>query len=209
MPDYKVKQGDCISSIAQGHGIPWEKIWNHLKNSNLKVKRKNPNVLYPGDLLFVPDKEERQESCSTEQKHRFKVKGVPSKLSLVLKDEEDQPRSNLPYTLEIDGQLFSGKTDGSGKLEHSIPPNAKKGKLMIKGGIEEYSLQLGTIDPITEITGIQARLSNLGFYVGSIDGKMNPETIEAIKYFQTEHGLIVNGEADPATRDKLLKEHGC
>ncbi len=209
MPDYKVKQGDCLSSIALRYGLKWEKIWKHPKNSNLREKRKNPNVLFPGDLLFVPEKEEKQESAATEQKHRFKVKGVPSKLILVLKDEEDKPRTNVSYNLDIDGQLFSGKTDGTGKLEHSIPPNAKKGKLMIEDGIEEYSLQLGTIDPITEIIGIQARLSNLGFYLGPMDGKMNPETIEAIKYFQTEHGLTANGEADQVTRDRLLDEHGC
>lgn len=209
MPDYKIKQGDCLSSIAQRYGLKWEKVWNHPKNSNLKEKRKNPNVLYPGDMLFIPEKEEKQESGATEQKHRFKVKGVPSKLILVLKDEEDKPRANVSYTLEIDGQLFSDKTDGSGKLEHSIPPNAKKGKLTIEGGPEEYSLQLGNIDPITEITGIQARLNNLGFYLGPVDGKMNPDTTEAIKFFQTEHGLKVNGETDQATRDKLLKEHGC
>ncbi len=209
MPDYKVKQGDCLSNIAHRYGLKWEKVWNHPKNSTLKEKRKNPNVLYPGDMLFIPEKEEKQESGATEQKHRFKVKGVPSKLILVLKDEEDQPRTNVSYILEIDGQLFSGQTDGTGKLEHSIPPNAKKGKLMIEGGPEEYSLQLGNIDPINEIYGIQARLSNLGFYLGLVDGKMNLETIESIKYFQTEYGLKVNGEADQATCDKLLKEHGC
>ena len=210
MPEYKVKQGDCISSIATRHGLFWEKVWNHPKNSRLKEQREDPNILYPGDVVFIPDKEERQESGATEQTHRFKLKGVPSKLCLVLKDEDDKPRANMNYTLEIDGQLFSGTTDGGGKLEHSIPPNAKKGRLIIEeGGSEEYSLDLGSIDPVAEITGVQARLSNLGYYFGPIDGKMNPETIEAIKYFQTEHGLIVNGEADPATRDKLLKEHGC
>ncbi len=209
MPDYKVKQGDCLSSIAHRYGLKWEKVWNHPKNSSLKEKRKNPNVLHPGDMLFVPDKEEKQESGATEQRHRFKVKGVPSKLILILKDEEDNPRANVNYTLEVDDQLFQGKTDGKGKLEQSIPPGAKKGRLTIEDGPEEYSLQLGKIDPITEMTGIQARLNNLGFYLGPVDGKMNPETTEAIKIFQRKHGLKVNGEADQATRDKLLNEHGC
>ncbi len=30
MPEYKVKQGDCLSSIAEKHGLFWDKVWNQL-----------------------------------------------------------------------------------------------------------------------------------------------------------------------------------
>ncbi|MGB9698788.1 MAG: LysM peptidoglycan-binding domain-containing protein [Thermodesulfobacteriota bacterium] len=55
MPEYTVKQGDCLSSIGEKYGIFWEKIWNQPKNDKLKEKRKNPNILYPGDVIFIPD----------------------------------------------------------------------------------------------------------------------------------------------------------
>lgn len=68
MPEYAVKQGDCMESIAQKFGLFWEKIWNHPKNVKLNEQRKDPNVLYPGDVVFVPEKEDKEESGATEQR---------------------------------------------------------------------------------------------------------------------------------------------
>lgn len=209
MPNYKVKQGDCVSSIARKYGMFWEKIWNHPKNANLKQIRKNPNVLYLGDEIFIPEKEERQESGATNKRHRFRKKGEPAKLRLRLLDDEEEPRADKKYILEIDGNLFSGTTDSDGRLEHSIPPNAKKGRLIIEENQDEYLLDLGHIDPINEISGIQARLNNLGFYFGAIDGVMGPKIGAALKAFQKKYDLKESGQADEATRKKLLDVHGC
>ena len=208
MPNYTVKQGDCISSIAQRYGLFWEKVWNHSKNAKLKEKRKDPNVLFSGDIVFVPDREENQESGATGQRHRFRLKGVPGMLRLRFL-ENDQPRVNDLYVLEIDGELFSGTTDAEGKLEHVIPPNAKRGILLLGEEQDEYVLDLGHVDPIDEISGVQERLENLGFDCGEVDGNMSPETQEALKEFQEKHGLQVTGQADQQTRAKLQKQHGC
>jgi hypothetical protein len=206
MPDYIVKQGDCISSIAQKHGLFWDKIWNHPKNAKLQETRKDPNVLSPGDVVFVPDKDEREESGATEQRHRFRKKGVPAKLRLQIM-EDDQPRSNVPYTLVIDGQILKGTTDGNGKIEHSIPPQAKKGVLILENDTP-IPLQLGHIDPIDTISGVQQRLLNLGFDCGGVNGNLTSETKKALKEFQEAYGLTASGELDPATKDKLLEKHG-
>ncbi len=208
MSDYTVKQGDYISSIAQKHGLFWDKVWNHPKNANLQERRKDPNVLSPGDVVFVPDKEEKEESGATEQRHRFRKKGVPAKLRLRLLDE-DKPRANEAYVLEIDGQLFSGTTDKNGQIHHSIPPTARKGKLMVGQYQEEYELDLGGVDPIDETRGVQARLKNLGFDCGPVDGVMSEKTQEALKAFQAQYGLAVTGEGDQLTKDKLKQVHGC
>lgn len=40
---------------------------------------------------------------------------------------------------------------------------------------------------------VQTALKNAGFYKGSIDGKLGPMTLEAIKSFQKENGLKVDG----------------
>jgi N-acetylmuramoyl-L-alanine amidase len=80
--DYSVESGDCMSSIAFSHGFFWETLWNHSSNSDLKSKRKDPNILVAGDVVHIPDLTIKQEDCATEKRHEFKLKGVPAKLKL-------------------------------------------------------------------------------------------------------------------------------
>jgi hypothetical protein len=207
MPEYKVKQGDCISSVAEKYGFFWEKVWDHPNNSQLKEKRKDPNILYPGDIVFVPDKKEKEELGATEQRHRFRKKGAPATLRLQL-FEDDEPRANESYTLIIDGSLFSGTTDADGRLEQTVPPDAKNAKLLVGEAQDEYKLNLGHIDPVDEVVGVQARLNNLGFYRGNLDGELGAETMAALKCFQTKYELSESGELDEATKNKLLDVHG-
>lgn len=77
-----VGQGDCISSIAESYGLFWETIWNHAQNAELKRNRQDPNVLAPGDEVFLPEKEPKEEPCAVDLRHRFKKKGVPAKLRM-------------------------------------------------------------------------------------------------------------------------------
>ncbi len=205
---HTVKQGECLSSIAVKYGHLPDKIWDDSKHAKLKEKRKDPNVLYPGDVIFVPDKVEKEESGGTKQRHRFRKKGVPAKLRLQLMDD-DEPRANENYILEIDGNQNLGTTDGDGKLEHKIPPNAKDARLILCEGEEEYVLKLGNMDPSAEIFGAQARLNNLGFGCGKESGVINKETKTALQRFQEHHQLEVSGELDEATSNKLIKVHGC
>jgi len=81
--DHEIQQGECLDSVAERYGFFWETLWEHADNSELKRVREDPNVLQPGDIVKVPDLEEGEESCATEQAHRFRRKGVPAVLRLV------------------------------------------------------------------------------------------------------------------------------
>jgi peptidoglycan hydrolase-like protein with peptidoglycan-binding domain len=67
---------------------------------------------------------------------------------------------------------------------------------------ELYSNPLGRDDWKTKV--VQIILLDLGYSPGSTDGKKSPETTEAIKKFQADHGLPPSGNADRATRAKLF-----
>ena len=206
--NHQVKQGDCISSIAFENGFFPDTIWNHPSNAELKKKREDPNVLMPGDMVFVPDKRPKEVSEPTNQVHKFKCKNTPEKFKLQLLIG-GEPRVGEEYELEIEDLKFSGKTDGQGRITQSIPPNAKKGRLLLAKGTEVYQLQLGNLNPSNEITGAQGRLWNLGLYFGAIDGKMSDELEEAIFEFQTSRNIEPDGKLNPATKDALEQAHGA
>jgi hypothetical protein len=208
--DYVVRQGDCIASIGADYGFLPKTIWNHPANAELKQRREFENVLLPGDIVVIPDKVLRHENRPTDNRHVFVRKGVPEKLEVVLLDDAGLPRANLFYVVTIDGRSVPGNTDAEGRLRISIPPNARQGHLLVRDGQleEEYPLQLGHLDPITEITGVQARLSNLGFDCGSERGESGPKTMQAIRQFQESAGLEPTGELDNITREKLKIAHG-
>ena len=206
--NYQVRQGECISSIAFEKGFFPDTIWDHPNNKELKARRKDPNILMPGDVVHVPDKRLKELSESTNQVYKYRVKNVPAKLSIrILFDGE--PRRNEPFVLDVNGQIKHGSTDSDGNLTAFIPPNAKAGKLTVGTGERymEYQLELGRLDPSSEISGAQKRLNNLGFQCGQAHGQLNEDTKKALQAFQAFSGITVTGELDEATKGKLRHEH--
>ncbi len=217
---YTVKQGDCVSSIAYEHKMFPKTIWDHPDNAELKKLRKDPNALFPGDPLVIPEKQLKEEQCQPEQKHSFKRKGVPEKLRLQLltgDEEDDAPRKGIPYTLDIttkSGRSVpqkKGKTNSKGFLVESIPPDALKGKIVLDEGDDEqvHEGMLGHIDPIDTISGVQARLNNLSYNCGYEGGILDPMTRNAVRNFQADNDLeVLTGDfefedIDQDTLDKL------
>ncbi|MEW6505931.1 MAG: peptidoglycan-binding domain-containing protein, partial [Chloroflexota bacterium] len=69
-------------------------------------------------------------------------------------------------------------------------------------------LNLGGLNPLSELSGIKHRLANLGFDCGDTSDEATSGLAAALRAFQEKHGLRVTGEADQATRDKLQELHG-
>lgn len=207
MAQYTVQQGDCISKIAEDFGVTSDKIWKHPNNARLKSKRKDLNVLFPGDVLYIPDKEMKTVSRATDNRHVFVRKGVPAKFALRL-TQNGKPRANEPYIIVIDGEARTGQTDGDGMIHQIIAPDAQQGTLLLKNGQETYPLNFGCLDPVDQTSGIQARLKALGYYAGPVDGTENPELCAAIRDYQKKRGLQETGQVDSATTAALKSDFG-
>lgn len=205
MGTHIVSDGESIASIAKDRGYLWDTIWNHGRNAALKARRKNPNQLVAGDEVFLPDKGGKSVSKPVDGKHRFKRKGEPTKFKLKL-TTLGEARAAERYTLTFGDQVIHGTTDGEGRIEHFIPGETRSATLMLSKGKEVYAIALGQLDPIDQLSGIQQRLSNLG-YACAASNELDDETHDALARFQAQQKLPVSGEPDAATRARLQELH--
>ncbi|MEZ5426528.1 MAG: peptidoglycan-binding domain-containing protein [Pyrinomonadaceae bacterium] len=203
---HEIKQGESVISLSEEYGLFADTIWNHPENAKLKEKRKNMNILMPGDILFIPDKRPKEVSRPTNNVHKFKRKGLPALFRLQLFDIEE-PRANQDYILEVDGQEYEGRTDSRGVLEQTLPAGSKKGLLTI--GPDEFRLKIdfGYLDPINEIAGVKKRLTNMGYDCGKADSQLDEKTKRQLRLFQKRFDLEQTGEADSQTLKKLEELH--
>lgn len=208
---YTVLQGDCLSSIAKKHGFAdWRVIYDHPNNSEFKKKRPDPNLIYPGDVLFIPDKEPKELPASTGKSTAFKVKVSVTRLRLKVLDAEDDGRIGLAYKLRVGGAEFEGETGDGGLIEHDIPADAATGEIEIESLGVKKQLLIGHLDPIEYVSGYQARLKNLGYDCGPVDGVLGPRTKAAVRAFQRDNPpLVVDGDCGPKTRGMLADVYGC
>jgi N-acetylmuramoyl-L-alanine amidase len=216
---HKVVQGEHLSSIAKKYGFSsYKTIWDHGQNAELKKRRQNPNVLFPGDDLFIPDKGEKTESKITEKKHRFELKAEKLKLRLVLEDLYEKPLANAKCELHIENESKELTTDGQGKIERDIKPTDEKVFLTVKDPQTPVNeilipIKIGHLDPVEEESGQKGRLNNLGYFAGPFAGRsieQNKAAFQsAIEEFQCDHGLLVDGKCGSGTQAKLKQVHGC
>jgi N-acetylmuramoyl-L-alanine amidase len=217
---HNVQQGEHLYGIAQQYGFPdWEKIWNHPQNADLKDLRKDPDVLFPGDQVFIPDPEERDENKPTDARHTFKVSTEKLKLRVVLNRFYGDPYKNTPCIVIVDADRQDLTTDGDALVEREIKSTATKATLMADDTVQvrdttekiqrEIQAQIGFLDPVTEPSGQRARLANLGYYRLPVDTVDDDEFKSSVEEFQCEHSLAVDGICGPNTQAKLLSEHGC
>lgn len=214
---HTVKQGECMASIAKKHKFAdYRTIYDHGKNARLRTKRPNPNMLFPGDRVHVPDREEKDESRGTTETHTFEVPTYQVKLRLAILDRVRTPYAGKQYELHLKGgQTLKGTTSDKGLIEETIPADVESATLWIKldddrlAGLQEFEcrLAIGHLDPVVTAEGVQARLNNLAFPCGAVDGMIGPLTAAALKGFQMAESIKESGRADSGTQNELRKLH--
>ncbi len=185
-----------------------EAVRNHKKNQPL-IAARGDYGLRGGDEVWIPEQDAevtwfRVESGS---KLTLQIDAGARPFALRLHDAKGKRLRTVPYQLDIDGVGFKGTTDEEGLLELELPVSATRGTLRVKHTTRE--IVIGGLDPLHTAKGIQARLTNLGYWPGPIDGVFGPKTTRAIRAFQKERGLKVDGIAGPKTRDALKEAYGC
>lgn len=217
MKKHIVRQGECLSSIAKKYGFGnYECIYNAPENEKLRAERPNPHILCPGDEVLIPNHREKTVEIETGKPHRFRM---PSKrTALHIRVNHESPHR---FVLNVGDVKMDGVTNRDAPLEVNIEPDAETGELTIWpdafGSPEaagnaafHWRLLIGHLDPIETISGVQARLENLGYLPGPIDGINGPRTRYALKIFQRDNPpLKANGLCDVQTLEALKSKHGC
>jgi hypothetical protein len=211
---YTIQQGDHISSVAADYGLPRNRIWNDPANSELKSRRDNPNVLLPGDQVFIPDLNPPDYSRPTDATHKFVINREPLEVRMVLCDQYEKPIANAKCDLRMRGALVKVTTDSQGKFQQKLTPDIKEIQLTIHGDQTPYAeialpIKIGFMDPVDALTGQQARLNNLGYAAGTVGGTDKATFESAVEEFQCDSGLTIDGICGPQTQAKLKQVHGC
>ena len=89
-----------------------------------------------------------------------------------------------------------------------MPGEAKSARLLLANGSEAYDVAIGGLDPIESVSGVQHRLSNLGYDCGGESGEAGDATRAAVLAFQRAQKLKETGVIDDATRARLRDRHG-
>lgn len=219
---HTVKQGEHVAGIATKQRIEdYSLVWDFAANADLKHLRASPFILFPGDVVTVLDREEKNESRPTGARHRFVITVHRIKLRLKILTLGNDPVVGTPCKLATGGDAAADLgTDGDGIVEKPIERTDQQGKLVI--GDADFSLAIGALNPMSDDpvadpisqtpenkdSGWAQRLTNLGYVVPPADDRDDDELRSAIEEFQCNHDLAVTGEQDAITRAKLLEIHG-
>ncbi len=185
-------------------------LYDHPENAELKARRTDPNVLAPGDRVFIPEYELKEVERPTGAQHRFVAKRPNRRLRLEVQRADGSPMGNVEYELKFGSVSARGRTSSDGRIEIAIPVDARNARLTLDG--IAMGVAIGDLDPVREapdsgIGGIQARLQNLGFGCSDRSGELDEATRAAIERFQKSSGLTVTGVPDEAFLAALEREH--
>lgn len=215
---HTVQQGETLNRIAKTYKfVSGETIYNHADNAEFRKIRKDPNVIFPGDKINIPDKEDRTGSGSTNSTHIFRVKKpIIETFRVRIQNRSGKPWVGKRVSLVVGGESFDAPIGSDGVVSVDLPIGDETGgelKVFMDPASEEpthiYEVQLGHLDPVQELSGVQARCNLLGFDCGVADGIMGSKTRAGVKEFQADNGLDVDGVPGPMTKGKLEAVYGC
>lgn len=206
---YVVKQGDYLTKLAHRMGFDADTIWNDPKNADLKKTRPNPDILCPGDVLFVPAPDPTKLDVSIGGSNKYSAE-VPTITVALTVAQDGSALSGADYFVEGLAQETKGTTDGDGTVKFDAPVTVREVAIVFPKQNLRYPVHIGDLDPIEEDSGVRMRLLHLGHY-----GWFPPPGFltdddafaDALRDFQSANNIDATGVLDDATRSALGDKH--
>jgi hypothetical protein len=180
MPPYVVRQGDYLLSIAYQVGADPEEIWNDPSNASLRALRPDPNLLFPGDVLELPDPTPTSASTLTSGTTNSFVSNAPTTtVSVKFVAADGTPYASMAFTVAELEQLTGLQTDASGVATFQVPVTLSMATVVFTDTNETRPLAIGGMDPIDTLSGIFKRLQNLGCITSGI--AFDPNNLDLLR----------------------------
>ncbi|NVJ07342.1 peptidoglycan-binding protein [Myxococcus sp. AM001] len=208
-----IQQGECLSTLAHQHGLHADTVWDLPDNRDLKLRRKNKNILMPGDTVILPPRRLALRDVAPANAYRIRRKDAAEELRIRFLDRQDRPRAGAPYLIAIDGpngtEERTGKTDGDGFVRESVSASTTEVRVTLGQELEQetFVFRAAHLDPLDTLSGVQGRLTNLGYPCDKDEGKLGALTRRALRDFQRDEGLKMTGEPDASTRAAIEEKH--
>jgi N-acetylmuramoyl-L-alanine amidase len=215
-----VKPGECIGKIAQQYGVrDWKNLWDDLQNAALKKRRKNPQVLSPGDEVMVSPRV-YEIARATDARHTIEVERGEKRVRVWLRTLGDRVLTNVEYDYSY--TLASGlvekpgsaPTDDQGKLEETVPINVRRLHVTLRKSKFRLSYDVSSLEPARDddsqtaiASGVQQRLRALGY--PAVPSGTASEDTSALALFQqlNLNRKAPQGAPDQETLGALERSH--
>jgi hypothetical protein len=205
---HTVQDGEHLSAIATQYGFrSFIPIWNAPENARLRSVREDPHQLLPGDEIVVPEKQPAKPFVRKPgSSYTFVVYVEKLELRLRLLQLDGTAATSATGDLTVGGVTAPLAPDGEGIVKIRVPSDCTSATLRL--GDSEYQLALGELAPVSERSGIAARLTNLGYWHGDDGDTTDTEAFDlAVELFRAHHGLDVSNRVDTEFGDALAAAH--
>ncbi len=169
MQPYVICQGNYLLSLAHQFGFDADTVWNDAKNAQLRQLRPNPNILYPSDVLYIPDQNvpPAMQSLVPGTTNTFVSSPPMVTVTQQFVGNDATAYASKAYTVQELDSLSGLTTDGNGIATFQAPVTLDTATITFTDTGETWALHLGHIDPIDTLSGIFQRLQHLHYIAGS------------------------------------------
>lgn len=206
MKPYVVIQGDHLAKIAFNLGVDPDETWNHPHNTELRARRE-PNLLAPGDILYVPTSRRQGLAFSQGATNRYRATVTLAPLRIAFQ-AAGKAIADEPFEVRGLGSPLTGTTDGAGVLCIEVPVHVREIDIHFTRLDLVFPVLIGDMDPVDELSGIRKRLEQLGYYRGFETIETDVRDRLAIESFQRRSGIEPTGKFDEATKKALVDVYG-
>jgi hypothetical protein len=175
MQPYVICKGDYLLKLAYQFGFDADTVWNDPSNATLQQLRPDPNILFAGDVLYIPDQTDKPLpafSLTPGSTNNFVADAPTVTVTLTFSDSRCASQAcTIPELPELTGLT----TDNTGLLSLTLPVSIDTYTVNFTDAGLSFSCGLGLLDPITTLSGIVQRLQNLGYMYSGVPSSPAPD----------------------------------